>query len=427
MRAEVFILNKKAVTAAIAVLAVVCVFTFLVLGGVIKLNPKEPESDSENGGYDTSAYLSDVKYQSETGDKIYLPTFIDGIYYTADTMGNVKFYDFNTENDTFTERAADGTYDVSVKMSEQNIKAKVSYIKADGKTAGYGLYTPTIAGDTDSIYRYVFFAVTDMPSGMGSSSNLLLLADSTENNFRNAEKLYGDQFSFNPEKGSAERIYSEANRYVGSDGTKRADYAVVTDYILKNELDNSLFISGRHYAEDEDKYDLMKAGGRGNNVDNVLVEENVVGRFVKATDDGILYLTENADKNVVLKKVDSDEAVKTFECKRDSIFVSGDYIFANNSVYSVNDDTTVELKGDFLANFKADMFACNGKTAFLRGYIDKTNPAIVIADMTTGECKYYVNDIFMSIVNPEILSDSTVMYTIVSGSDGSAFRYFVVK
>ena len=242
MRAEVFILNKKAVTAAIAVLAVVCVFTFLVLGGVIKLNPKEPESDSENGGYDTSAYLSDVKYQSETGDKIYLPTFIDGIYYTADTMGNVKFYDFNTENDTFTERAADGTYDVSVKMSEQNIKAKVSYIKADGKTAGYGLYTPTIAGDTDSIYRYVFFAVTDMPSGMGSSSNLLLLADSTENNFRNAEKLYGDQFSFNPEKGSAERIYSEANRYVGSDGTKRADYAVVTDYILKNELDNSLFI-----------------------------------------------------------------------------------------------------------------------------------------------------------------------------------------
>ena len=191
MRAEVFILNKKAVTAAIAVLAVVCVFTFLVLGGVIKLNPKETESGSENGGYDTSAYLNDVKYQSETSDKIYLPTFIDGIYYTADTAGSVKFYDFNTETDTFTERAADGTYDVSVNMSEQNISAKVSYVKTDGKTAGYGLYTPTIAGDTDSIYRYVFFAVTDMPSGMGSSSNLLLLADSTENNFRNAEKLYG--------------------------------------------------------------------------------------------------------------------------------------------------------------------------------------------------------------------------------------------
>lgn len=420
-------MNKKAVTAAIAVLAVVCVFTFLVLGGVIKLNPKEPESGSESGGYDTSAYLSDVKYQSETGDKIYLPTFIDGIYYTADTSGNIKFYDFNEETDTFTERAADGTYDVSVKMSEQTIKAEVSYVKADGQTAGYGLYTPTITGETDSIYRYVFFAVTDMPSGMGSSSDLLLLADSTENNFRNAEKLYGDQFSFDPDKGSAERIYSEANRYVGSDGTKRADYAVVTDYILKNELDNSLFISGRHYAEDEDKYDLMKAGGSGNNVDNVLVEENVVGRFVKATDDGILYLTEDSDSNVVLKKVDSDEAVKTFECKRDDILVSGDYFFLNNSVYSVSDDTTVELKGDFLSNFKPDMFACSGKTAFLRGYIDENNPAIVIADMTTGECRYYVNDIFMSIVNPEILSDSTVMYTVVSGSDASSFRYFVIK
>lgn len=420
-------MNKKAVTAAAAVLAVVCVVTFLILGGVIKLKPKEDESESDKSGFDTSAYLSEVKYQSDALSANYLPTFIDGIYYTADTMGNVKFYDFNTENDTFTERAADGTYDVSVKMSEQNIKAKVSYIKADGKTAGYGLYTPTIAGDTDSIYRYVFFAVTDMPSGMGSSSNLLLLADSTENNFRNAEKLYGDQFSFNPEKGSAERIYSEANRYVGSDGTKRADYAVVTDYIIKNELDNSLFISGRHYAEDEDKYDLMKAGGRGNNVDNVLVEKNIVGRFVKATDDGVLYLTEDADKNVVLKKVDSDEAVKTFECKREDIIVSGDYFFMNNSVYNVNDSSSVELKGDFLANFKADMFACNGKTAFLRGYIDKTNPAVVIADLTTGECRYYVNNMFANIVNPEILSDSSVMFTTVTGSDASTFKYFVVK
>lgn len=420
-------MNKKAVTAAIAVLAVACVFTFLILGGVIKLNPKEPESESDDSGFDTSAYLSDVKYQSDSLSANYLPTFIDGIYYTADTAGNVKFYDFNTESDTFTERAADGTYDVSVTMSEQTVKAAVSYVTSDGKTAGYGLYTPTITGETDSIYRYVFFAVTDMPSGMGSTSNLLLLADSAENNFRNADKLYGDQFSYDPDSGTAERIYSEANRYVGLDGTKRADYAVVTDYILKNELDNSLFISGRHYAEDEDKYDLMKAGGKGNNVDNVLVEENIVGRFVKATDDGILYLTEDSDNNVVLKKVDSDEAVKTFECKRGDIIVSGDYFFFNNSVYSVNDETSVELTGEFLANFKADMFACNGKTAFLRGYIDEKNPTIVIADLATGECRYYVNEMFMNIVNPEVLSDSSVMFTVVSGSDSSSFKYFVIK
>ena len=110
-------MNKKAVTAAAAVLAVVCVVTFLILGGVIKLKPKEDESESDKSGFDTSAYLSEVKYQSDALSANYLPTFIDGIYYTADTMGNVKFYDFNTENDTFTERAADGTYDVSVKMS----------------------------------------------------------------------------------------------------------------------------------------------------------------------------------------------------------------------------------------------------------------------------------------------------------------------
>ena len=124
-------MNKKAVTAAIAVLAVACVFTFLILGGVIKLNPKEPESESDDSGFDTSAYLSDVKYQSDSLSANYLPTFIDGIYYTADTAGNVKFYDFNTESDTFTERAADGTYDVSVTMSEQTVKAAVSYVTSD--------------------------------------------------------------------------------------------------------------------------------------------------------------------------------------------------------------------------------------------------------------------------------------------------------
>ena len=73
------------------------------------------------------------------------------------------------------------------------------------------------------------------------------------------------------------------------------------------------------------------------------------------------------------------------------------------------------------------MFACNGKTAFLRGYIDKTNPAVVIADLTTGECRYYVNNMFANIVNPEILSDSSVMFTAVTGSDASTFKYFVVK
>lgn len=421
-------MSKKAVTAAIAVLAVVCVFAFLVLGGVIKLPSEEPSTDPEKNGYDVNAYSAAVKYQSDVLANNYLPTFIDNYYYTCDTSGNVKFYTINAETYTFTECAANGSYDVSVNMSDQTVKAKVSYIKTDdGDVAGYGLYTTAISGDTDSLYRYVFFALTNMPSGMGKASNLLLLADPHENNFRNAEKLYSEEYSFNPSTNSAERIYSEANRYVGTEGIKRADYSVLTDYIIKNEGDRSLFISGRHYAEDEDKYDIMRAGGSGNNLDNIVVEKNVVGKFVKVSDGNTLYLTENDDKNVVLKKSGSDDAVKVFECTRDDIFVSGDYFFFNNSIYSVNDDSTVTLTGDVLNNFKADMFACSGKTAFLRGYTDKVNPTIILADMQTGVCTAYVNSDFSKIINPSVLSDGSVLLTLVSGGDTQTYKYMVLK
>jgi len=421
-------LSKKAVTAAIAVLAVVCVFAFLVLGGVIKLPSEEPQTDPEKNGYDVNAYTSSVKYQSDALANNYLPTFIDNYYYTCDTAGNVKFYSFSADSCAFTERAADGSYDVSVIMSDQTVKAKVSYIKTDdGDVAGYGLYTTAISGDTDSLYRYVFFALTNMPSDMGKSSNLLLLADPHEDNFRNAEKLYSEEYSFNPSTNSADRIYSEANRYVGTEGIKRADYSVLTDYIIKNEGDRSLFISGRHYAENEDKYDIMRAGGSGNNLDNIIVEKNVVGKFVKVTDDGTLYLTENDDKNVVLKKTGEDGDVKVFDCKRNEIFVSGDYFYFKNSVYSVNDDKTVTLTGDALTNFNADMFACSGKTAFLRGYTDKLNATIIIADMETGACRAYVNSDFSKIINPEVLSDGSVMLTIVNGGSPETYKYMVLK
>lgn len=421
-------MSKKAVTAAIAVLAVVCVFAFLVLGGVIKLPSEEPPTNPEKNGYDVNAYTAAVKYQSDVMANNYLPTFIDNYYYTCDTSGNVKFYTLNAETCTFTECEANGTYDVSVNMSDQTVKAKVSYIKTDdGDVAGYGLYTTAISGDTDSLYRYVFFALTNMPSGMGKASNLLLLADPHEDNFRNAEKLYSEEYSFNPSTNSADRIYSEANRYVGTEGIKRADYSVLTDYIIKNEGDRSLFISGRHYAENEDKYDIMRAGGSGNNLDNIIVEKNVVGKFVKVTDGDTLYLTENDDKNVVLKKSGEDGAVKVFECKRDEIFVSGDFFFFNNSVYSVKDDSTVTLTGDALTDFKADMFACNGKTAFLRGYTKEVNPTIIIADMQTGVCTAYVNSDFSKIINPSVLSDGSVMFTVVSGGDAQTYRYMVLK
>ena len=78
-----------------------------------------------------------VEYKSATLPL--MPTDFDGIFYTMDINGIVKFY--RLIDGVLTETEADGVYSVKPRCSGQNIPADVYYINIDGNINGYGLYT----------------------------------------------------------------------------------------------------------------------------------------------------------------------------------------------------------------------------------------------------------------------------------------------
>ncbi len=399
--------NKKKLTIVIAVFAVVCVFAVLVFTGVLGGNPlggEEHTTESENI-YATADYTKDIK-ATWTNTLPYLKTDIENIFVTVSKEGKVQFYSFS-EN-SFTQIDADGTYDVSVKMSEQTVSASVSYIKKDGVITGFGLYT----GRTDSfdLYPYAFFRLTNYGENYGgaSSSGCLLLVDTTADDFYSNDKIYEEPFAFKFSDSSCSRLLSEANRTVGHDGAKRSDYTLLNDCVIDGSEKHQLFFSGRQYAEEDTRVDLMRSGGSGNNVDNIIVDRDVLGYWAKYVDGDIMYITVDDSNNVVVKRYDPSEdkaeAVKTFDgVTRDDILVSGDYMYitTKNVIYSLIDNTENSLGYENADAFRADMFYVFSKIFVVRGYAESRFPVCISAAVSDGQVySAYSDEFFRNVVNP---------------------------
>lgn len=420
--------NKKKLTIIIAVLAVVCVFAVLVFSGILsgdKFFGEEESTDSEIISA-SDDYMQYVKSNGKN-ELPYLSTDIENVFYTISTEGVVKFYSF--ADNTFTPVDASGTYDVSVVMSEQKVSTTVTYYEKDGVISGYGLYT----GKTDSfdLYPYAFFRLTNYGENYDKaySTSCLLLVDTTEDDFYSNEKVYEEPFIFKYSDSSCTRMLSEANRTVGIDGTKRSDYSLINDAVIDGSIAHQLFFSGRQYAEADEKVDLFRSGGSGNNVDNVRLAMDVLGNWAKYVDDSIMYITVDESENVIIVKYDTDseetETVKTFDgVKRDDILVSGDYLYiiSKNVVYYLLEDKEVSLAYNKADSFRADMFISDGKTFVVRGYEDNRYPCMITADAESGTVKNaYTNDFFRYVVNP-ILAGDNVIFS-VQASDN--FSYYI--
>lgn len=421
--------NKKKLTIILAVLAAVCVFAVLVFSGFLGgkgLFGKEEESTDADVIASSEDYINDIK-TTGSNDLPYLETDIENVFYTISTSGVVKFYTFAENN--FTPVDASGKYDVSVVMSEQKVSTSVTYYEKDGVISGYGLYT----GKTDSfdLYPYAFFRLTNYGENFAgaSSSGCLLLVDTTEDDFYKNDKIYEEPFIFKFSDSSCTRMLSEANRTVGLDGTKRSDYSLMNDAVIDGSAAHQLFFSGRQYAEDDTRVDLLRSGGSGNNVDNIRLAQDVLGYWAKYIDGAIMYITTDANGNVAVVKLNTDssetETVKTFEgTTRDDILVSGDYLYiaSKNVVYSLLDGKETALAYSGAGNFRADMFICNGETFVVRGYVDKRYPVVMTASVADGSvAKTYSNEFFRNIVNPVDVNGS-VMFT---AEENGKFSYYI--
>lgn len=399
--------SKKKLGVTIAVFAVVCVFAVLVFTGVLGGNViigREETTEAENL-YGSADYTSDIKATC-TNRLPYLATDIENIFVTVSPEGDVKFHSF--EDNMFTPVEADGEYSITVKMSEQNVTADVSYIKRDGVITGYGLYT----GKTSSfdLFPYAFFRLTDYGENFSKavSGGCILLVDLTEDDFYSNDKIYEEAFNFKYSDSSCTRMLSEANRTVGMNGAKRSDYTFINDSVIEGSAKQFLFFSGRQYTEDDTRVDLLRSGGSGNNVDNVMVARDVIGYWAKYVDGDIMYIATNENDDVTVYRYDTSseeaEAVKTLEgVKENGILVSGDYLYiiSANTVYSLTEDKEIKLGYGKSAAFRADMFCVSGDSFILRGYAENRYPVVIAASLEDGRVKTsYADEFFRNVVNP---------------------------
>lgn len=405
--------NKKKLTVAIALLAVVCVFAVLVFSGIIDFGKPANEEPSTD---DNSQVSSDVFNYKATGSGAspYLSTPVDRIYYTITTDGDVSFFRF--ENNGFTPVEATGTYTTTVTLSEEKISTDITYFKSDEGICGYGLYTVT--DGTYTLNPYAFFYLRDYGEDYegASSSGCMLFVDTTEDDFYADDKVYEESFFFKYEGATATRSLAEASRTIGLNGAKRNDYFVITDKVVDGSVDRQLFISGRFYSEFDTTEDLFRSGGSGNNTDNIRLAKNVLGRWAEYTDAGIKYITVNENGDVVVRVLDedSDETtdIKTFDnVKSDDILISGDYIYviSQNKLYSIDDDKEIGIKLTS-SDFKADMFCVDDGVVFLRGYEEKAYATMVIASAETGDVRTACrNELCRSFVSPSIVDGQIVV------------------
>lgn len=420
--------NKKKLTIILAIFAVVCVFAVLVFSGVFEsiiVPSPEPTTEAEvfKPGSD---YNSDVKTKADSSLP-YLETDIENVFYTMSTDGTVSFYKY--EDNTFFPLEATGTYDASVKLSEQIVNATITYIEQDGVISGYGLYT----GSTEEfdLYPYAFFRLANYGENYqdASSEGCLLLIDTTEDDFYSNEKIYEEPFAFRYSDENCSRLLSEANRTVGLSGAKRSDYSLVNNSVIDGSADTFIFFSGRQYAEDDERVDLLTSGGSGNNTDNLKVKRDVLGYWASYTEDGIIYITTDDNNNVVVEKCDKErenaEIIKTFDgVSRDDILVSNGYIYVTttNTLYNISENKEAKISFTGSDLFKADLFVCDENRIVLRGYSEERYAVLCVADAQTGEVSsVYCDELFRDVVNP-VISDDSLMLTV---QKNGSFTYYI--
>ncbi len=419
--------NKTKLIVAIIALVAVCLFAGLVFGGVIDLAKiTEEETTDPYEGFISDSYTYDIT-ATQSNSLPYLKTNIENIFYTMDADGGVKFY--KLADNAFTQVDSTGVYTTSVVLSETKITADITYYKDGDEICGYGV---SVNDDGYTLYPYVLFCLRSYGEDYtgSSSSSCLLLIDTTQEDFYSNDKIFEESFVFKYSDSSATRSISEASRTVGISGAKRDDYFLINDITVENSVTNQLFFSGRFYKESDATVDIMRTGGSGNNTDNIRVAQNVLEYWLYNDGTDITYITVDESGNVVVEKLnwktENTETVKTFEgVTKDDILVDGDYMYINgkNIIYNLVNNTQITLAYGKANALKADTFVSDGENIFIRGYVKEQYPVGIIANGETGKVSVsYANEIFKNAVNPVVLSNGQLMFTVEASN---LYTYYV--
>lgn len=306
----------------------------------------------QNSEYSRSEALS-VK---GTNGEIFVPSSIDGLYYTADLKNNVAFYEY--AGGAFTPCASPvKTVNAGFTASFEKINVKVSYVEKDGKVFGCGVYYAD--SSSPEAVPYAFVEVVNKPAGYGDG--YLLLADLDPDELYRSDKIFSEIFSFNLTTGSASGYVSNNTRLVDSHGNLRRDWTMLTNDFIKNMGSSKYFLSSRYYteAEREKRADIMVLS---NAYRPEIAVKDILGLWFVSDANGLHYLKKTAKGFSNVLNVNKKENVLTeFEGDFFTDYLQcGKYIINKKSLVMTDLMTGAAKTLGNINIEKADEFSVNG-------------------------------------------------------------------
>ncbi len=370
--------------AVIALAAMVCVVMFYFKTASAGNEPSVIKEDVKD--------LKSITLSDKSLAMPYVTTGIDKIVYTADSAGNIVFYEFNGTE--YVQTAETGTIDVNVPLSGQQIPVKVHYVERDGKLAGFGVFTASNSADV-YIYDFMLVKITNLPSGYEQDGKLLMLANTDIENVYSLNPLWEEAYVVSRDGSSVSRFFIENNRTLDMNGAMRSDFSTVTDKELSSTTGNIPFFSARSYDTLGAATDIYVKTPKGESE----AVKGVLDEYAKPTDDGgFIFVRETNGGFEFVKYLNGTQTtVSEFFAQYGEEYIrSGDYVLCKEDgrIYTTYDETVIELP-DFKMNPSQFVITSDGKYIVLAGTVtNATDYQIYIYNTQTKKAKTFADSDF---------------------------------
>lgn len=375
---------RTGLLAAIALAAVVCVIVFYFKTASAGNEPSVVKEDVKD--------LKSITLSDKSLAMPYVTTGIDKIVYTADSAGNIVFYEFNGTE--YVQTAETGTMDVNVPLSGQQIPVKVHYVERDGRFAGFGVFTASNSADV-YIYDFMLVKITNLPSGYEQDGKLLMLANTDIENVYSLNPLWEEAYVVSRDGSSVSRFFIENNRTLDMNGAMRSDFSTVTDKELSSTTGNIPFFSARAYDTLGAATDIYVKTPKGESE----AVKGVLDTYAKPTDDGgFIFVKETNGGFEFVKYLNGTQTTVSefFSQYGEEYIRSGDYVLCKEDgrIYTTYDDTVIELP-DFKMNPSQFTITSDGKYIVLAGTVtNATDYQIYIYNTQTKKAKTFADSDF---------------------------------
>lgn len=418
-------MKKKPLIITCVLLAAAIALTAAVFGFGLgkKKAPEQPKADPG-----AAAAYQALSATAEFAGHPLLPTDFDNVFYAADPNGNFEFYEY--KEGAFTKIEPSGTVSAIAELSGQNIPAKITYLERNGKVDGYGLYTTANSDAAVAIYNYVFFRVKTMPEKFSKGSALLLL-DTKRDDFYNPNKVYEETYYLDLKTGRTSVFLLQQSRTIGENGGSRSDFTLLTDELIDHTGSRLLFFTGRYYAADSEKRDVMFRTG----TKQTHGISNADYYYARSVDQGVIFLRKTDDGfNAMLFSDEKESVLKEYKGAFGTDYVrSGDLLIGKNGTVSnlaTQREQTFDAPG--LKALAAAAVSPDGKRIVLAGTPETgavNEQRIVYVDLESGKQKAFTGADLFRLETPELtfIGNDTVFHNRKSTQEGKASQLCAIE